>query len=113
MLLAGLIAGVSLVAAWLRQLYGDTGVLVAAVLVALAEIHAAAASIAQVSAAGGMDVRVAAWGLVGALAASVVAKAALALFSGGVRYGLLVTSGLLAMQVGVVAVMAVGPVSAG
>jgi len=109
LLLAGLIAGVSLVAAWLRQLYGDTGVLVAAVLVALAEIHAAAASIAQVSAAGGMGPYVAAWGLAGALAASVVAKTVLALFSGGVRYGLLVLAGLAAMLLAMAGVMALWP----
>ncbi len=108
LMLAGLIAGVSLVAAWLRQLYGDTGVLVAAILVALAEIHAAAASIAQVSASGGMDQRVAMWGLIGALAASVVAKTVLALVSGGVRYGLLVTAGLVAMLLATAGVMAVG-----
>ena len=108
LMLAGLIAGVSLVAAWLRQLYGDTGVLVAAILVALAEIHAAAASIAQVSAAGGMDVHVAMWGMAGALAASVVAKTVLALVSGGVRYGLLVTAGLVAMLLATAGVMALG-----
>lgn len=108
LMLAGLIAGVSLVAAWLRQLYGDTGVLVAAILVALAEIHAAAASIAQVSASGGMDQRVAMWGLIGALAASVVAKTVLALVSGGVRYGLLVTAGLVAMLLATAGVMALG-----
>ena len=108
LMLAGLIAGVSLVAAWLRQLYGDTGVLAAAILVALAEIHAAAASIAQVSASGGMDQRVAMWGLIGALAASVVAKTVLALVSGGVRYGLLVTAGLVAMLLASTGVMALG-----
>lgn len=95
--LAGLIAGVSLVAAWLQQVYGDTGVLVAAVLVALAEIHAAAATISQVSATGGMAMPVAVWGLVAVLAASVVAKAVVAWLSGGVRYGLLVSAGLVAM----------------
>ena len=84
--LAGLIAGVSLVAAWLQQ-----------VLVALAEIHAAAATISQVSATGGMAMPVAVWGLVAVLAASVVAKAVVAWLSGGVRYGLLVSAGLVAM----------------
>jgi uncharacterized membrane protein (DUF4010 family) len=110
--LAGLIASVSLVSAWLRQLYGDTGVVVAAVVVALAEIHAAAASIAQVNAAGGMGPHVAAWGLAGALAASVVAKTVLALFSGGVRYGLLVLAGLTGMLLSMAGVMAVWPIHA-
>lgn len=105
LLLAGLIAGVSLVAAWLRQLYGDTGVLVAAILVGLAEIHAAAASIAQVSATGGMTMTVATWGMAGALAASVLAKTVLAVVSGGLGYGVRVAAGLLAMLLGVAGVM--------
>ena len=105
LLLAGLIAGVSLVAAWLGQIYGDTGVLAAAILVGLAEIHAAAASIAQVSASGGMSVNVAAWGMTGALAASVLAKTVLALFSGGVNYGWRVAVGLLAMLAGMAGAM--------
>ena len=105
LLLAGLIAGVSLVAAWLGQIYGDTGVLAAAILVGLAEIHAAAASIAQVSASGGMSVNVAAWGMTGALAASVLAKTLLALFSGGVNYGWRVAVGLLAMLAGMAGAM--------
>lgn len=105
LMLAGLIAGVSLVAAWLRQVYGDTGVLVAATLVGLAEIHAAAASIAQVSASGGMSVNVAAWGMAGALAASVLAKTALAVFSGGLGYAWRVAVGLLAMLAAMAGVM--------
>lgn len=105
LMLAGLIAGVSLVAAWLRQLYGDTGVLVAATLVGLAEIHAAAASIAQVSASGGMSVNVAAWGMAGALAASVLAKTVLAVFSGGLAYAWRVAVGLLAMLAAMAGVM--------
>lgn len=105
LMLAGLIAGVSLVAAWLRQLYGDTGVLVAATLVGLAEIHAAAASIAQVSASGGMSVNVAAWGMAGALAASVLAKTVLAVFSGGLAYAWRVAVGLLTMLAAMAGVM--------
>lgn len=95
LLLAGAIAGVSLLAAWLGQLYGDAGVLVAAVLVALAEIHAAAAGLAQVSATGSMAVDTAAWGLAGVLGSSVVAKAGVAFASGGADYGLRVAVGLV------------------
>lgn len=97
LLLAAVIAGVSLLAAWLGQVYGDAGVLVAAILVALAEIHAAAAGIAQVSATGSMPPAVAAWGLAGVLAASVLAKSILAYVSGGRRYGTLVMGGLVVM----------------
>lgn len=97
LMLAAVIAGVSLLAAWLGQVYGDAGVLVAAILVALAEIHAAAAGIAQVSATGSMPQAVAAWGLAGVLAASVLAKSILAYVSGGRRYGTLVMGGLVVM----------------
>jgi uncharacterized membrane protein (DUF4010 family) len=95
--LAALIAAVSLLAAWLRVVAGDAGVLVAAVLVALAEVHAAAASIAQLSASGGMGTSTAGWGLVAVLASSALAKAVLAWVSGGGRYGLRVGAGLVAM----------------
>jgi uncharacterized membrane protein (DUF4010 family) len=97
LMLAAVIAGVSLMAAWLGQMYGDAGVLAASVLVALAEIHAAAAGIAQVSATGNMTQTVAAWGLAGVLAASVLAKSILAYVSGGRRYGTLVMGGLVSM----------------
>ena len=97
LLLAAVIAGVSLLAAWLGQLYGDAGVLAAAILVALAEIHAAAAGVAQVSATGSMTVPTAAWGLVGVLAASVLAKSVLAFVSGGLAYGRRVATGLLVL----------------
>jgi uncharacterized membrane protein (DUF4010 family) len=102
--LAGVIAGVSLVAAWLRHLYGDAGVLVAAILVALAEVHAAAATIAQVAATDGMATHTACWGLVSALGASVLAKTVLAFVSGGARYGRWVGVGLVSMLAATVAV---------
>jgi uncharacterized membrane protein (DUF4010 family) len=66
-------------------------------LVALAEVHAAAASIAQLSASGGMGTSTAGWGLVAVLASSALAKAVLAWVSGGGRYGLRVGAGLVAM----------------
>lgn len=97
LMIAAIIATVSLLAAWLRQLFGDAGVLVAAVLVALAEVHAAAASIAQLSAAGGLDPQIARWGVVGVLASGALAKLVLAFVSGGVRYGQIVGAGLAVM----------------
>jgi len=100
LLLVGLIAGVSVLAAWLGQVYGDAGVLVASILVALAEIHAAAAGLAQVTANGSMAMHTAAWGLAGVLGASAVAKSGLAWASGGAAYGARVASGL-AVMVGV------------
>jgi len=100
LLIAGLIAGVSLLAAWLEQLFGHTGALAAAVMVALAEVQAAAAGVAQLVAQGSMPLEVGRWGMLAVLGASCVSKGALALAVGGPRYGLLVVLGLMAMLAG-------------
>lgn len=100
LLIAGLIASVSLLAAWLEQVFGNTGALAAAVIVALAEVHAAAAGVAQLAANGSMAVDVARWGILAVLAASCVSKAAIAFACGGWRYGALVSLGLLLMLAG-------------
>jgi uncharacterized membrane protein (DUF4010 family) len=47
-----MIAGVSLLAAWLGQRFGSAGVLITTMLVALAEVHAAAAGVAQLQVSG-------------------------------------------------------------
>ena len=100
LLIAGLIAGVSILAAWLEELFGHTGALVAAVMVALAEVHAAAAGVAQLAANGGMELEVARWGILAVLAASCVSKGGIAFACGGWRYGVLVGAGLAAMLAG-------------
>jgi uncharacterized membrane protein (DUF4010 family) len=90
----------SLLAAWLQHFFGDVGVLVAALCVAWVEVHAAAASIAQLIQTGGMTPEWAHWALVAVLASSALAKTALAMVSGGVRFGLTVGLGLAAMVAG-------------
>ena len=100
LLIAGLIAGVSLLAAWLEQLFGHTGALAAAVMVALAEVQAAAAGVAQLVAQGSMPLEVGRWGMLAVLGASCISKGALALAVGGPRDGLLVVLGLMAMLAG-------------
>ncbi|CAB5645008.1 MgtC family [Comamonas aquatica] len=100
LLIAGLIAGVSLLAAWLEQLFGHTGALAAAAMVALAEVQAAAAGVAQLVAKGGMPLEVGRWGTLAVLGASCVSKGALAFAVGGVRYGVLVALGLWASGAG-------------
>jgi uncharacterized membrane protein (DUF4010 family) len=95
--MAGIIALMSLLAAWLQHVFGEVGVLLAALCVAWVEVHAAAASIAQLIQTGGMTPEWAHWALVAVLASSAVAKTALAMASGGVRYGLTVGLGLAAM----------------
>lgn len=97
LLIAALIAGVSLLAAWLGERFGSAGVLVTTMLVALAEVHAAAAGVAQLQLSGTVPLDVACWGILGVLSASSLAKIVLAFASGGMRYGLQVAAGLVAM----------------
>lgn len=97
LLIAALIAGVSLLAAWLGQRFGSAGVLVTTMMVALAEVHAAAAGVAQLQVSGTVPLDVARWGTLGVLSASSLAKTVLAFASGGTRYGWQVAIGLIAM----------------
>jgi uncharacterized membrane protein (DUF4010 family) len=98
--MASIIALMSLLAAWLQHVFGEVGVLLAALCVAWVEVHAAAASIAQLIQSGGMTPEWAHWALVAVLASSGLAKTALAMASGGIRYGLTVGLGLAAMVAG-------------
>jgi uncharacterized membrane protein (DUF4010 family) len=99
LLLALVIAVVLVLSAWLRSLFGDMGALATAVLVALVELHAAAASIAQMSSAGGLTMAHAQWGIVGLFASSAIAKTVLAFASGNRGYALWVGAGLAGMAV--------------
>src|SRR5690606_16973783 len=78
LIFAAVVLAVLLLSAWLQRLFGDTGALVAATLAALAELHAAAASLAQLSGGGGITLEHARWGMLALLAASVLAKSILA-----------------------------------
>ncbi|GAA5075865.1 MgtC/SapB family protein [Lysobacter panacisoli] len=104
LLLAAIIAAVLVLSAWLRSVFGDAGALVTAMLVALAELHAAAASIAQLSAGGGLSLEHAQWGIAGLLSSSAAAKSVLAFASGHRRYGFLVAGGLVGMALACAAV---------
>lgn len=97
LILAGIIMVVSLISAWLQHTYGSTGALIAAVAVALAEIHASAASIAQLAASGDLSLDTARLGILAALTASAIAKTLVGLGTGGVRYGRLIALGQFAM----------------
>lgn len=100
LMIAAMIALLSVLAAWLRQTHGDSGVLLAAAAVAWVEVHAAVVSVAQLMQTGEMPPALAQWGVVAVLASSAFAKTVLAFVSGGLRYGLLVGLGLLAMVLG-------------
>jgi uncharacterized membrane protein (DUF4010 family) len=94
---AAVVAGVMLLSLWLQHLFGDTGAVVAASVAALAELHAATASLAQLAATGALAPTSARWGLLAALGASAISKSIVAFVSGGMAYGLRVTLGLVAM----------------
>lgn len=96
-LLAVMIAAVLVLSAWLKTIFGEAGAVVTAMLVALAELQAAAASIGQLSATGGLSLPHAQWGIVGLLVSSTIAKTALAFASGNRRYALHVGAGLVGM----------------
>lgn len=102
--LAALIAGVLFIAAAMNAWLGPHGALIAAVVSALAELHAAIATLAQLFHGGVLDAAQARWGLLGLLAVSVCAKAVVAFVSGGRAYGLRVVAGLSAMLLSVLAV---------
>ncbi|MFM1887486.1 MAG: hypothetical protein RL026_2643 [Pseudomonadota bacterium] len=85
-LLAGVMAGLLLLSAWLQAGVGPEGVLLAAFLVALAEIHAATVTLAELHAHGLLGVQWALWGLVGLLVATTVAKTLVAWVTGTRAY---------------------------
>ena len=97
LLIAATIGLVLLMSAWLRQLFGDSGTYAAAWVVGLAEIHAAAVSVAQLAVTGSAQPEAVRWGVLGILISSAVAKSSIAWVSGGRQYGMLVTAGLIAM----------------
>ena len=79
-----------------------------AVVAALAELHAAAATVGKLWLTGTFDATQARWGIVALLAASSVAKAVIAFFSGGAAYGIRVAIGLAVMVAAVAAVVLLG-----
>jgi uncharacterized membrane protein (DUF4010 family) len=96
LLLAGLMGVVLLASAWLQRWFGAAGVVAAASAVALVEVHAAGASLAQLASSGQLDLPAAGWGLVLLMSVSALAKGGTAFISGGRAYGWRVASGLAA-----------------
>ena len=106
LLIALAIALVSIMAAWLRHLFGDTVAILAAMLAALTELQAAAVSIARMATSGHMPQTTAQWGLIGVLASGSTAKATLALVSGSRSYGWYVALTLITQVAAAAAVLA-------
>lgn len=95
--LAVAISCVLLLSAALTSVLGNAGAMIIAAIAALAEWHAAAASLAQLALADALPLLNARWGLVLLLVSSAAAKTALAFISGNRRYGVSVAAGLWAM----------------
>ena len=106
--LAALIAGVLFLSQLAAQWLGPGAALAAAMLTALAELHAAVAGVATLFANGTIDVAQARWALVGLLAASTVAKSVVAFASGGRAFGLRVALGLSATTLAAAAATGAG-----
>lgn len=90
------VAALMFVSAALAAWIGPRGAMTAAILSAVAELHAAVATLGSLFASGGLDTAQARWLMLGLLAASLGAKSAIAWISGGKAYGARVSAGLLA-----------------
>lgn len=108
LLLVGLMALLLVASALLQRQFGSAGVMVAAAVVAMVEVHAAAASLAQLAAQDQLALAAAGWGLVLLVLVGGVAKASLAFASGGARYGWRVATGLMMVPLAMGLMMLLG-----
>ena len=93
-LLALAIFAITVIAGAMNHWFGAAGAMTTAIIAALAEVHAAAASIAQLAATDSIGMDRAVLGLLLVLAASFVAKGVVAALSGGRLYALRFCSSL-------------------
>jgi uncharacterized membrane protein (DUF4010 family) len=106
LLFAAIITAVLFASAALNAWIGPRGAMLGATLAALAEVHAAVATVGKLFATGTFDPVQARWGIVALLFASALAKSVVAFASGGRGYGLRVATGLCAMVVAALVVVA-------
>ena len=112
LMLAAMISGVVWVSAWLTSQFGSSVALLASMFSAIAEVHAAAASLGQLLQDNAITMPMAHWGFFGILVVSAAAKSAIAWVSGGRAYGMWVSIGLALMLIGVLlAVVVSGMIS--
>jgi uncharacterized membrane protein (DUF4010 family) len=90
---AALMAGVLLVLAFLNQQFGGSGVLVAAFIAALAEVHAPIASVGQLFNQGSLELADARHTVLAVLGASVLSRSAVAWTAGGSAFSLRMSAG--------------------
>lgn len=94
---AGLLAGVMLVAAWLRSVLGEGSVIWVLGVSGLVDVHAAAASAAQLESAASIASTQAEYGLLAAFGANSLLKCLMAWLKGGSAYALRVAPGIVLM----------------
>ena len=97
LMIALIISLVLLLSTVMGDLLGETGAIASTVFVGLAEIHAAAISLAHLSHLPEHSNQHLLWGLWGVLAASTLSKSVLATISGGWQFGWRVASALVLM----------------
>ncbi len=97
LMLAAVISGVIFLSAWLTQQFGANIAMLATMFSAIAEVHASAASLAQLVQDKAITLPVAHWGFLGVMAVSALAKSSVAWVSGGKAYGIRVSGGLAVM----------------
>ncbi|MCX7557463.1 DUF4010 domain-containing protein [Xanthomonadaceae bacterium JHOS43] len=93
---AALVAGLTLLAAALTVWVGARGAIVASIISAAAELHAAVATMGNLTAGGAVEMATARWWLLGLLAASFTTKSVIACLGGSRGYGVRVSLGLMA-----------------
>jgi uncharacterized membrane protein (DUF4010 family) len=103
------ITAVLFISAALNAWLGPHGALIAPLFAALAELHAAIASVGQLFHQHVLDAEQARWALLGVLAMSVLAKTIVAGVSGGRAYALRVAVGLIAALLATLAAMLFPP----
>lgn len=96
---AGLLAGVMLLAAWLRSVLGESSVIWILGVSGLVDVHAAAASAAQLESAASIAVTQAEYGLLAAFSANSLLKCLISWLKGGSAYALRVAPGIVLMLV--------------
>lgn len=109
LLFAAIMAAALLLSAVLYRWIGDGGVVIAAAAAALADVHAAAASIGQLSAQSGLLPQQALLALGAAFFANSVVKCVVAFGSGGAAFGRPLLFGLLVVNLAFVGALALAP----
>jgi len=104
MLVAGLLAAVTLVVGWAERQYGSAGLLVGTALGALADAHAPVAALGALHAAGAIDTAAVRDGALVAVAANSCTRGVTAFVAGGFGYGVRVTAVLVASSAAALAV---------